>query len=134
VTATLPTADGEFEYEPTARYVLSRPDEEWCYAIVRTADGEVLGVDGWQQTGVVEDASFTRDLAWILPELNRLAERADLLGSALEEVTRVIMQEAENHRFGGRGYDPTLDHLYEIAESCRQALHPVEYGSPEVSQ
>jgi hypothetical protein len=75
------TNDGEFKYEPTAPYVLSEPDDEWCCAVVRTEDGQVLGSDGWQQMGCPEDATFGRDLAWIVPELNRLAGEIQRLQS-----------------------------------------------------
>lgn len=82
-TAILTTADGEYRYEPKAPYVLSEPGSDYEHAIVRTADGEVLGTDGWQQAMCVEDATFTRDLAWIVPELNRQADEIERLRAAL---------------------------------------------------
>lgn len=56
----------------------------------------------------------------------------DRVREALEEVTRIVMQESESHRFGRRGYDATLDHLHDVAATCRKALLPVGNGiTPE---
>ena len=70
----------------TAAYILTEPDDDWCRAIVRTSDDVELGSDGWQQMGVVEDATFTRDLAWVLVELNRLADELAAANRILQAV------------------------------------------------
>lgn len=46
---------------------------------------------------------------------------------ALEELSRVVIQESEGHTFGTPNYDMTLDHLHDMAVSARTALDGPDY-------